>query len=53
MDFTAQEIALLALVGVIAGLLPSTIAERRGIRLAADIGAGVAGVFVAAWLAAS
>ena len=53
MDFTAQEIALLALVGVIAGLLPSTIAERRGIRLAADIGAGVAGVFLAAWLAAS
>ena len=47
MDFTAQEIALLALVGVIAGLLPSTIAERRGIRLAADIGAGVAGVFAA------
>src|SRR4029079_2483107 len=36
MDSTAQEIALLAVVGVIAGLLPSTIAERRGIRLAAD-----------------
>ena len=53
MDFTAHEIALLVLVGVIAGLLPSTIAERRGIRLAADIGAGVAGVFLAAWLAAS
>jgi uncharacterized membrane protein YeaQ/YmgE (transglycosylase-associated protein family) len=53
MDFTVPEIALLALVGVIAGLLPSTIAERKGIRLAADIGAGVAGVFVAAWLMAS
>ena len=53
MDFTVFEIALLALVGVIAGLLPSTIAERRGIRLAADIGAGVAGIFVAAWLVAS
>ena len=51
MDFTLQEVALLLLVGVIAGLLPSTIAERRGIRLAADIGAGVAGVFVLAWLA--
>ena len=50
MIFTGQEIALLVLVGVIAGLLPSTIAERRGIRLAADIGAGVAGIFVAAWL---
>src|SRR5262245_30284007 len=51
MDFTLQEVALLLLVGVIAGLLPSTIAERRGTRLAADIGAGVAGVFVVAWLA--
>src|SRR6185503_15153326 len=53
MDFTVFEIALLALVGVIAGLLPSTIAERKGVRLAADIGAGVAGIFVAAWLVAS
>jgi len=53
MDFTAQEIALLVLVGVTAGLLPSMFAERRGIRLAADIGAGVTGVFVAAWLAAA
>src|SRR4029079_2546797 len=53
MDFTVPEIALLALVGVIAGLLPSTIAERKGVRLAADIGAGVAGIFVAAWLWAS
>ena len=52
MDFTVPEIALLALVGIIAGLLPSTIVERRGIRLAADIGAGVAGIFVAAWLVA-
>jgi hypothetical protein len=51
MDFTLQEVALLLLVGVIAGLLPSTIAERRGTRLAADIGAGVTGVFVVAWLA--
>ena len=51
MDFTLQEVALLLLVGIIAGLLPSTIAERRGIRLAADIGAGVAGIFVVAWLA--
>jgi uncharacterized membrane protein YeaQ/YmgE (transglycosylase-associated protein family) len=50
MIFTGQEIALLVLVGVIAGLLPSTIAERRGIRLAADIGAGVAGIFIVAWL---
>ena len=53
MDFTAQEIALIVLVGVVAGLLPGTITERKGLRLAADIGAGVAGVFIAAWLTAS
>jgi hypothetical protein len=53
MDFTLPEVALIVLVGVIAGLLPSTIAERRGIRLAADIGAGVTVVFAAAWLLAA
>ena len=53
MDFTAQEIALIVLVGIIAGLLPGTIIERRGLRLAGDIGLGVAGVFLAAWLVAS
>ena len=53
MDFTLQEVALIVLVGVAAGLLPSTIADRRGIRLAADIGAGVTAVFAAAWLLAA
>ena len=53
MDFTLPEVALIVLVGVIAGLLPSTIVERRGIRLAADIGAGVTAVFLTAWLAAA
>jgi hypothetical protein len=53
MDFTPQEMALMVLVGIIAGLLPSTIAERKGIRLAADIGAGVTAVFAAAWLLAA
>ncbi|HET7805916.1 MAG TPA: lytic transglycosylase domain-containing protein [Pseudolabrys sp.] len=53
MDFTLQEIALIVLVGIIAGLLPGTIAERRGIRLAGDIAVGVAGVFAAAWLMAA
>src|SRR5262245_43399367 len=51
MDFTFQEVALIVLVGIIAGLLPGTVAERRGTRVAADIGAGVTAVFVVAWLA--
>lgn len=53
MDFTLPEVALMVLVGVIAGLLPSTIMDRRGVRLAADIGAGVTAVFAAAWLLAA
>jgi soluble lytic murein transglycosylase-like protein len=52
-NFTPAETALLLLVGFIAGLLPSTIMDRRGIRLAADIGAGVTAVFAAAWLLAA
>jgi hypothetical protein len=52
-NFTPAETALILLVGLIAGLLPSTIANRRGIRLAADIGGGIVGVFAAAWLLAA
>jgi hypothetical protein len=51
MDFTAQTIVLLLLAGLVAGLLPGTLTERRGLRLAGDIGLGVAAVFAAAWLA--
>ena len=51
MDFTAQTIALLLLVGLVVGLLPGTVTERRGLRLAGDIGLGVVAVFAAVWLA--
>ena len=51
MDFTAQTIALLLLAGLVVGLLPGTVTDRRGLRLAGDIGLGVAAVFLAAWLA--
>lgn len=51
MFFTGRDIALILLVGVAVGLLPSTVADRKGFRLAGDIGISVAGVFIAAWLA--
>jgi len=51
MHFTAQTIALLLLAGLVIGLLPGTLTERRGLRLAGDLGLGVAIVFAAAWLA--
>jgi Transglycosylase SLT domain len=53
MEFTAGNTALLLLVGLVIGLLPSTMTNRKGLRLASDIGLGVAGVFIAAWLAVS
>jgi hypothetical protein len=53
MDFTGQTIALLVAAGLVIGLLPSTIRERSGFRVAGDLATGVAAVFIAAWLAAA
>ena len=41
MGVPGQNIVLLLLAGLILGLLPSTIADRRGFRLITDIGAAV------------
>lgn len=51
MYFTGQDIALILLLGVIVGLLPSTVTDRKGFRLVSDIGISVVGLFVAVWLA--
>src|SRR5690242_7314760 len=50
MYFTVQDITLILAVGLVIGLLPSTIANRNRFRLISDIGISVAGVFVVAWL---
>ena len=50
MGVTGQNIVLLLLTGLILGLLSSTIADRKGLRLVADIGAAVVVMFAIAWL---
>lgn len=53
MHFTVPEITLILTAGLVVGLLPSTIADRKGFRFVSDIGISVAGVFVAAWFVTS
>jgi uncharacterized membrane protein YeaQ/YmgE (transglycosylase-associated protein family) len=53
MRFTVLEIAIILAAGLVIGLLPSTIADRKGFRFVGDIAVSVAGVFVAAWLVLS
>jgi len=50
MGVPGQNIVLLLLAGLILGLLPSTIADRRGLRLITDIGAAVVLTLAVAWL---
>ncbi len=50
MGVPGQNIVLLLLAGLILGLLPSTIADRKGYRLITDIGAAVVATFAFAWL---
>ena len=45
MHFTAVEITLILTAGLVVGLLPSTIADRKGFRFVSDIGISVAGVY--------
>jgi uncharacterized membrane protein YeaQ/YmgE (transglycosylase-associated protein family) len=47
MEFSGENILIILLVGLIAGLLPGTIVERTGVGLTRDIVIGIVGVFVA------
>lgn len=53
MSVSGQTIVLLLLAGLVLGLLPSTIVDRRGLRLAVDIGAAVVATFAVVWLVVS
>ena len=53
MRFSGEEIAIVLLGGLAAGLLPSALFERRGLRPAGDVAIGVAAVFAAYWLASA
>lgn len=50
MEFSGEKILILLLVGVVAGLLPGTIVERKGVSLIKDIAIGIGVVFVAGLL---
>jgi len=47
MEFSGENILIILLVGLIAGLLPGTIVERTGVGLIRDIAIGIGSVFVA------
>jgi hypothetical protein len=50
MYFSAENIFIILLVGLIVGLLPSTVVHRTRFGLISDIAASIVGVFVGGWL---
>jgi len=50
MHFSDENIFIILLTGIIIGLLPSTVAQRTGLRLASDLAIGIVGVCIAGWL---
>ncbi|MGB6351047.1 MAG: lytic transglycosylase domain-containing protein [Pseudolabrys sp.] len=50
MEFSGENILILLMVGLVAGLLPGAIVERKGVRLIRDITIGIGAVFVAGLL---
>jgi hypothetical protein len=51
MRFSGEEIAIILLAGLAAGLLPSALMERKGLRSAGDVAIAIAVVFAGYWLA--
>jgi len=50
MYFSGENIFIILLVGLIIGLLPSTVVHRTRVGLISDIAASIVGVFVGGWL---
>jgi hypothetical protein len=50
MYFSSESIFIILLVGLIIGLLPSTIVERTHLGLVSDIVIAIVGVFIGGWL---
>ena len=48
--FSGENIVILLLAGIVAGLLPSTVVQRRGARLVSDLAIGVVAVIVGNFL---
>lgn len=51
MPFSGEEIAIMVLAGLAAGLLPSALTNRKGLRPAGDVAIAMAVVFAGYWLA--
>ena len=50
MNFSGENIFIILLVGLIVGLLPSTVVHRTRFGLISDIAVSIVGVFVGGWL---
>ena len=50
MYFSRENIAVILLAGIIAGLLPGTMVQRSGVRLAGDLAIGIVAVFIGNFL---
>src|ERR1041385_2540649 len=53
MPFSGKEIAIMVLAGFAAGLLPSTLIDRKGLRPAGDVAIAMSIVFAGYWLGLS
>ena len=50
MHFSREHIVVILMAGIIAGLLPSTVVQRSGARLAGDLAIGIVVVFIGNFL---
>lgn len=50
MHFSGENIVVLLLAGIVVGLLPSTVVQRRGVRLISDLAIGILAVFIGNFL---
>lgn len=48
--FSGENIFIILFVGLLVGLLPSTIVQRTGFNLVSDLAVGIVGVFIIGWL---
>ena len=50
MHFSSENIVVLLLAGIVVGLLPSTVVQRRGVRLISDLAIGILAVIIGNFL---
>lgn len=50
MHFSGENIVVILLAGIVVGLLPSMVVQRRGVRLISDLAIGILAVFIGSFL---